>query len=53
MGGYGLTKLEAEKIVMASPLDYIMLRPPAIYGPGFDEGFSQAIEWLRKGKLSN
>ena len=51
MGGYGLTKLEAEKIVMASPLDYIMLRPPAIYGPGFDEGFSQAIEWLRKGKL--
>ncbi len=31
---YGWSKAEAEKIVEASALDWVMVRPPAIYGPG-------------------
>lgn len=31
---YGWSKREAEKIVAGSGLDWTMLRPPAIYGPG-------------------
>src|SRR3546814_8541999 len=28
------SKAEAEKVVEASALDWVMVRPPAIYGPG-------------------
>src|SRR3546814_20287384 len=31
---YGWSKAEAEKVVEASALDWVMVRPPAIYGPG-------------------
>lgn len=31
---YGWSKAEAEARVMASPLDWRIVRPPAIYGPG-------------------
>ena len=31
---YGWSKAEAERIVEASALDWAMVRPPAIYGPG-------------------
>ncbi|MET3825725.1 nucleoside-diphosphate-sugar epimerase [Sphingomonas sp. PvP055] len=31
---YGWSKREAETVVMASTLDWTMVRPPAIYGPG-------------------
>jgi nucleoside-diphosphate-sugar epimerase len=30
---YGASKLRAEKIVRASPLDWSIVRPPAVYGP--------------------
>jgi uncharacterized protein YbjT (DUF2867 family) len=30
---YGASKLKGEKIVMASPLDWTIVRPPAVYGP--------------------
>ena len=30
---YGASKLKGERIVMASPLDWTVVRPPAIYGP--------------------
>jgi len=31
---YGWSKAEAERVVAASGLDWAMVRPPAIYGPG-------------------
>lgn len=31
---YGWSKAEAEVAVAASPLDWVMVRPPAVYGPG-------------------
>ncbi|MGN6374743.1 MAG: SDR family oxidoreductase [Sphingomonas sp.] len=31
---YGWSKAEAERVVEASSLDWTMVRPPAIYGPG-------------------
>ena len=31
---YGWSKAEAERVVEASGLDWVMVRPPAIYGPG-------------------
>lgn len=34
LSAYGWSKREAEQVVAASPLDWTMVRPPAIYGPG-------------------
>ncbi len=34
MSNYGWSKAKAEAVVMASGLDWTMIRPPAIYGPG-------------------
>ncbi len=51
MAGYGVTKLEAEKIVRASGLDYVMIRAPAIYGPSFDEGFTDVMDLVASGKM--
>ncbi|RIA43591.1 nucleoside-diphosphate-sugar epimerase [Hephaestia caeni] len=34
LSAYGWSKAEAEKVVEASALDWVMVRPPAIYGPG-------------------
>ncbi len=33
LSAYGASKLKGEKIVMASPLDWTVVRPPAVYGP--------------------
>ncbi len=33
LSAYGASKLRAERIVMASGLDWTIVRPPAIYGP--------------------
>ncbi|WP_114520518.1 NAD(P)-dependent oxidoreductase [Altererythrobacter sp. ZODW24] len=33
LSAYGASKLRAEKLVMASGLDWTIVRPPAIYGP--------------------
>ncbi|EIZ80636.1 nucleoside-diphosphate-sugar epimerase [Novosphingobium sp. Rr 2-17] len=33
LSDYGASKAKAEKLVMASPLDWTIVRPPAIYGP--------------------
>lgn len=51
LAGYGKTKLDAEQIVQKSDLDYVMIRAPAIYGPGFDEGFRMVIAWVKSGKM--
>ncbi len=34
---YGASKAGAEALVSASPLDWVMVRPPAVYGPGDTE----------------
>ena len=31
---YGASKAEADRLVQASPLDWVIVRPPAVYGPG-------------------
>lgn len=31
---YGASKADAEHLVMASPLDWVIVRPPGVYGPG-------------------
>lgn len=33
LSAYGASKLKAEKVVRASPLDWTIVRPPAVYGP--------------------
>ena len=33
LSAYGASKRKAEKVVMASPLDWTIVRPPAVYGP--------------------
>ncbi len=39
LSAYGASKARAEKIVMASGLDWTIVRPPAIYGPRDTEMF--------------
>ena len=36
---YGASKARAENLVKASPLDWIVIRPPGVYGPGDTEMF--------------
>jgi nucleoside-diphosphate-sugar epimerase len=45
---YSLSKRAGEERVMASGLDWIVLRPPAIYGPG-DEEMRAIFDWMARG----
>ncbi|MFC0685181.1 NAD-dependent epimerase/dehydratase family protein [Novosphingobium clariflavum] len=47
LSAYGASKARAEKLVMASPLDWTIVRPPAIYGPRDKEMFElfRAARW--------
>jgi uncharacterized protein YbjT (DUF2867 family) len=47
LSAYGASKARAEKLVMASPLDWTIVRPPAIYGPRDREMFElfRAAKW--------
>lgn len=36
---YGASKAKAEQLVKASPLDWTIIRPPGVYGPGDTEMF--------------
>jgi nucleoside-diphosphate-sugar epimerase len=44
---YGASKARAEGLVMASGLDWVIVRPPAVYGPGDKE----TLELFRMAKL--
>jgi nucleoside-diphosphate-sugar epimerase len=44
---YGASKARAEDLVMASGLDWVVVRPPAVYGPGDKE----TLELFRMAKL--
>jgi NADH dehydrogenase len=46
-GIYGKTKLEAEKLIKESGLDYVIFVPPTIYGIN-DRGLSKTISLVRK-----
>lgn len=48
---YGKSKLAAEKAVRASGLDYFILRPCLIYGPGFSQGFKQVARAIEVGVM--
>lgn len=37
LSDYGASKAAAERLVAASPLDWVMVRPPGVYGPGDTE----------------
>ncbi len=39
LSDYGWSKAESEKVIAASGLDWTIVRPPAIYGPGDRETF--------------
>lgn len=47
LSAYGASKAKAEKLVRASPLDWTIVRPPAIYGPRDKEMFElfRAAKW--------
>jgi Nucleoside-diphosphate-sugar epimerases len=47
LSDYGASKARAEKLLMASPLDWTIVRPPAIYGPHDKEMFElfRAARW--------
>ncbi|MEW5955330.1 MAG: NAD-dependent epimerase/dehydratase family protein [Candidatus Micrarchaeota archaeon] len=47
---YGISKKLAEEAVQDSGLDYVILRPTIIYGPGFDEGFASVARAVETGK---
>ncbi|NYZ75623.1 NAD-dependent epimerase/dehydratase family protein, partial [Candidatus Micrarchaeota archaeon] len=48
---YGISKKLAEEAVQDSGLDYVILRPTIIYGPGFDEGFASVVRSVKKGSM--
>ncbi|MFH1106927.1 MAG: NAD-dependent epimerase/dehydratase family protein [Candidatus Micrarchaeota archaeon] len=48
---YGRSKLAAENALRASPLEYVILRPPIVYGKGFREGFRQVVGRIRAGRM--
>ena len=49
---YGESKLAAEKFVISSTLNWVVLRPGIIYGPHFQEGFVGLIEQMKKGRAA-
>lgn len=40
ISNYGWSKAEAERVIRAAPLDWTIIRPPAVYGPGDTETFA-------------
>jgi nucleoside-diphosphate-sugar epimerase len=47
-GGYSLSKLEAEKYVRESSLDWVILRPSEVYGLGGNEGIELLLGKMDK-----
>jgi len=45
-GTYAESKLEGEALVRASGLDWVILRPREVYGPGLVEGVNHLREWV-------
>jgi uncharacterized protein YbjT (DUF2867 family) len=48
LSAYGSSKLKSERLVAASPLEWTIVRPPAVYGPGDRETF-ELFRMARRG----
>lgn len=48
IGPYGSSKLEAERMLATSGLDYVIVRPPAVYGPR-DRDILQVFRFAQRG----
>ncbi|HYC04355.1 MAG TPA: NAD-dependent epimerase/dehydratase family protein [Azospirillaceae bacterium] len=48
-GPYGATKLEAERLLAALPLESVSLRPPLVYGPGVRANFLALMGLVARG----
>lgn len=48
---YGVTKFEAERLIagMAGPMEFVILRPPLIYGPGVKGNFARLMRAVERG----
>ena len=51
LSDYGWSKAKAERIVAASGLDWTIVRPPAVYGPGDPETF-ELFKMARRGLVA-
>lgn len=51
LSNYGWSKAKSERIVAASGLDWTIIRPPAIYGPGDKETF-ELFRMARRGLVA-
>ncbi|HYN46175.1 MAG TPA: NAD-dependent epimerase/dehydratase family protein [Allosphingosinicella sp.] len=51
LSDYGWSKAKAERLVAASGLDWTILRPPAVYGPGDRETF-ELFKMARRGLVA-
>ena len=45
---YAQSKRAAEELVQASALDWVIMRPPAVYGPG-DREMKALFDWMSRG----
>lgn len=50
---YGISKHEAEQglraIAQQTPLEFTVVRPPLVYGPGVKANFAAIMHWVRQG----
>src|SRR5688572_25617331 len=51
LSGYGWSKAKSERLVAASGLDWTIVRPPAVYGPGDRETF-ELFKMARRGLVA-
>jgi nucleoside-diphosphate-sugar epimerase len=47
-GGYSRSKLEAEKCVKNSGLQWLIFRPSEVYGQGVGDSINQLIHWVQR-----
>jgi nucleoside-diphosphate-sugar epimerase len=51
-GAYGESKQLAEQEVRSSGLDWLIIRPSEVYGPGITEGLESLIKFIRRYRLA-
>jgi len=51
LSDYGWSKARSERVVAAAPLDWTIIRPPAVYGPGDRETF-ELFKMARRGLVA-
>ena len=51
--GYALSKLEAElglrKVCLDTGMEFVVIRPPLVYGPGVKGNFGSMVRWIKRG----